>query len=106
MRTVWRTVRIEILKESALIFKFPVVQGDDIAILDAHGLQLLPQFLRRMNSEKRLNSDTTKQKLRDAITKELYGENSTFVKELIKGFSASFRKYLQEIAQAAEIPIE
>ncbi len=66
----------------------------------------LPQLLRRMNSEKRLNSDTTKQKLRDAITKELYGENSTFVKELIKGFSTSFRKYLQEIAQAAEIPIE
>ena len=66
----------------------------------------LPTMIRRMNSEKRLNSEATRQKLRDAITKELYGENSSFVKELMRGFASSFRKYLQGIAQAAEIPIE
>ncbi len=66
----------------------------------------LPMMLRRMNSEKRLNSPATRLKLREAITKELYSDNGVFIQQITKGFSASFRKYLQGIAQAAEIPIE
>ena len=66
----------------------------------------LPMMLRRMNSEKRLRSDATRQKLREAISKELYSDEGMFIKQITKGFSTSFRRYLQGIAQAAEIPIE
>lgn len=66
----------------------------------------LPMMVRRMNSEKRLGSEATRQKLREAINKELYGDSGAFVGQITKGFSVSFRKHLQSIAQAAEIPIE
>ena len=51
-------------------------------------------------------SDATRQKLREAISKELYSDEGMFIKQITKGFSTSFRRYLQGIAQAAEIPIE
>ncbi len=66
----------------------------------------IPLLMRRLNSEKQLSSDATRQKLREAITRELTGDNSTFLHQVTEGFSASFRKYVQGIAQAAEIPIE
>jgi gas vesicle protein len=66
----------------------------------------LPMRLRILNSEKRLASETTRQKLREAINKELYSDSGAFVTQVTKGFSTSFRKHLQSIAQAAEIPIE
>ncbi|MBE5802508.1 MAG: hypothetical protein E7319_09515 [Clostridiales bacterium] len=72
------------------------------ALMDAN----LPLILRRMNSEKRLNSDATRQKLRQTLTKELTGKDSVFRQQVTEGFSKSFRSYLLSIAQAAEIPIE
>lgn len=66
----------------------------------------IPLLIRRITSEKKLSGDATRQKLREALTKELCGKDSAFVKQITEGFSASFRKYLKAIAQAAEIPIE
>ncbi len=66
----------------------------------------LPMMVRRMNSEKRLSSEATRQKLREAINKELYGDSGAFVNQITKGFAGAFRKHLKSIAQAAEIPIE
>lgn len=66
----------------------------------------LPLLMRRMGNEKKLSGDTTRQKLRDAITKELTKPDGTFMQQITSGFSASFRKHLKSIAQAAEIPIE
>ena len=66
----------------------------------------LPPMMRRMSSEKKLSGDATRQKLREAITKELSKEDGKFLKQITDGFSSSFRKYLKGIAQAAEIPIE
>lgn len=66
----------------------------------------VPLLMRRLNSEKQLSSDTTRQKLREAIDRELNSGNSSFLQQVTEGFSASFRKYVRGIAQAAEIPIE
>lgn len=66
----------------------------------------IPLLVRKMTSEKKLSGDATRQKLREALTKELCGKDSSFIKQITEGFSASFRKYLKAIAQAAEIPIE
>ncbi len=66
----------------------------------------LPMLTRRMTSEKKLSGDATRQKLRESLTKELSDENGQFIQQVTSGFSISFRKYLKEIAQAAEIPIE
>ena len=66
----------------------------------------LPLLMRRMGNEKKLSGEATRQKLREAITKELFQEDGKFMQQITSGFSYSFRKYLKEIAQAAEIPIE
>lgn len=66
----------------------------------------VPLLIRRLNSEKQLSGDTTRQKLREAIDRELNSGNSSFLQQVTEGFSASFRKYVRGIAQAAEIPIE
>ena len=66
----------------------------------------VPLLMRRLGSEKQLSSDTTRQKLREAIDRELNSGNSSFLQQVTEGFSASFRKYVRGIAQAAEIPIE
>ena len=66
----------------------------------------LPLMMRRMGSEKKLSGEATRQKLREAITKELTRGDGKFMQQVTGGFSASFRKYLKGIAQAAEIPIE
>lgn len=66
----------------------------------------LPIMMRRMNSEKRLASDSTRQKLRDAIYKEINSHNGLFQHQVSEEFTKTFRAYLRSIAQAAEIPIE
>jgi hypothetical protein len=66
----------------------------------------VPLLMRRLGSEKQLSGDTTRQKLREAIDRELNSGNSAFLRQVTEGFSASFRKYVRGIAQAAEIPIE
>lgn len=66
----------------------------------------IPLILRKIHSEKKLGGDATRQKLREALTKELSGKNSPFIQQITDGFSASFQKHLNAIAQAAEIPIE
>ena len=66
----------------------------------------IPPLVRKMTSEKKLSGDATRQKLREALTKELCRQGSAFIKQVTDGFSASFQKYLKAIAQAAEIPIE
>ncbi len=66
----------------------------------------IPVLLRRVNIEKRLRADSTRQKLREALLSSLAGENSAFQKQVAEGFSKSFRGYVYSIAQAAEIPIE
>ncbi|MCI5957658.1 MAG: Hsp70 family protein [Clostridiales bacterium] len=66
----------------------------------------IPPLLRRVNIEKRLRADSTRQKLRESMLNSLAGENSAFQKQVSEGFSKSFRGYVYSIAQAAEIPIE
>lgn len=66
----------------------------------------LPRPLRLISVEKRLQSEKTKAALREAVQREIGGEDSAFCKEVVEGFTGSFQKYLRQIAQAAEIPIE
>ena len=76
------------------------------AISDAMMKMKIPPLLRRVNFEKKLNGESVRKKLRDALKKELCGEGSAFQAQVTDGFTRSFRAYLRQIAQAAEIPIE
>ena len=66
----------------------------------------IPLLLRRVNIEKRLRADSTRRKLRESLLGSLAEDNSDFQKQVVEGFSKSFRGYVYSIAQAAEIPIE
>ena len=66
----------------------------------------IPLLLRSKALEKRLASDSTRKKIRDALDKELGDENGQFQQQVVSGFSRSFKSYVTAIAQAAEIPIE
>ena len=66
----------------------------------------LPRPLRLMNVEKRLRGESTQRGLREALMKEIGGEDSEFAKQVVEGFTASFQRYLRSVAQAAEIPIQ
>lgn len=66
----------------------------------------LPMPLRWMNVEKRLRSEGTRTKLKEALFKGISSQGSDFGKGVVKGFTGSFQKYLRQVAQAAEIPIE
>ncbi len=66
----------------------------------------LPRVFRLINVERQLTSDATKRRLRDALQKELSGPDSAFTRQLSRGFTDSFQRYLRGIAQAAEIPIQ
>lgn len=66
----------------------------------------LPKALRWMNVEKRLQGDGVRKSLADALTKEIAGRNSEFGNQVVQGFTQSFQKYLRQVAQAAEIPIQ
>lgn len=66
----------------------------------------LPRPLRWMDVGKRLRSETTKRGLTDALSKEIGAKDSEFSKQVVKGFTDSFQKYLRQVAQAAEIPIQ
>lgn len=66
----------------------------------------VPLLLRRVNIEKRLNSDVTRRELKNAFLKSFSSENSSFQEQVIDGFSKAFRGYVYSISQAAEIPIE
>lgn len=76
------------------------------ALTDAVMKANLPLFLRKADMEKRLQSDGTRKKLRDALEKELSAPDSAFQQQVVTGFAKSFKSYLNGIAQAAEIPIE
>ncbi len=65
-----------------------------------------PRAMRMINVEKRLRSDATRKKLRDALTRELSPKDGQFAKSIVTGFSSAFQRYLYQIAQAAEIPIQ
>ncbi len=66
----------------------------------------LPAVFRWMNVEKRLQGDGVKRSLRDALNKEVAGKNSEFGNQVVRGFAQAFQKYLRQVAQAAEIPIQ
>ncbi len=66
----------------------------------------LPRPLRWMNVEKRLKSESVKRSLKEALHQEIGGKDSEFAKQVVKGFTESFQKYLRQVAQAAEIPIQ
>ena len=65
-----------------------------------------PAPLRWINLEKQLKSENTKKSLREAVLKEIGGENSAFSKQIVKGFTDAFQQYLFRMTQAAEIPIQ
>lgn len=66
----------------------------------------IPLLLRNLPIEKKLTSDKTRHELRHRILDALAGGNSDFHRQVVDGFSKSFRSYIYAIAQAAEIPIE
>ena len=66
----------------------------------------LPRPLRLMNVEKRLRSETTRRTLKDELLKEIGSKDSTFSRQVVRGFTDAFQKYLYQVAQAAEIPIQ
>ncbi len=66
----------------------------------------IPMLLRRVNIQKRLGSESTRRQLRDELLRTLSAADSPFGKQVVEGFSKSFRGYVFSIAQAAEIPIE
>lgn len=65
----------------------------------------LPKPFRFMNVDKKLRSEAVKNQLKQALTKELTKPGGDFDKQVVEGFTSSFKKYLYRIAQAAEIPI-
>ena len=93
-------------------FIFGLAAGALISILGADVISKgitkanIPLLLRSKSIEKRLSSEQTRKKIRDALNKELGNENSQFQTQVVTGFTRSFRSYLSTIAQAAEIPIE
>ncbi len=66
----------------------------------------LPRAMRWMNVEKKLRGEGVRRSLRDALTKEIGAKDSEFGKKVVAGFTESFQKYLRQVAQAAEIPIQ
>ncbi len=66
----------------------------------------LPRALRRMDVEKRLNSESTRKTLRDALVRELSKKDGEFQKQVVSRFTDAFQKYLFQTAQEAEIPIQ
>lgn len=65
----------------------------------------VPLLLRHGLLEKRLTGDAVRARIRDALRRELQGENGPFQTQLVEGFSKAFRAYVYSVAQAAEIPI-
>ena len=65
----------------------------------------VPLVLRRVNLEKRLRSESVRRELRDKLTASLSDPAGPFSRQVVEGFSRSFRGYVYAIAQAAEIPI-
>ena len=65
----------------------------------------VPLVLRRVNLEKRLRSESVRRELRDKLTASLSDPAGPFSRQVVEGFSRSFRGYVYSIAQAAEIPI-
>lgn len=65
-----------------------------------------PRIFRWINVEKKLRSQTTKDKLREAIQKELGGDDNEFSLRVTNEFTGAFQKYLRQVTQAAEIPIQ
>ena len=72
------------------------------ALLNAH----FPRMFRLINVEKRLRSESTRRTLRDALTKELAKADGDFATGVVSSFTGTFQRYLFQIAQAAEIPIQ
>lgn len=66
----------------------------------------LPTPMRWMNVEKRLRGQSVQNKLRDALMQEIGAADGAFGKNVVHGFTDAFTKYLHQIAQAAEIPIQ
>lgn len=65
----------------------------------------VPLLLRHGLLEKRLTGDAVRARIREALRRELQGENGPFQTQLVEGFSKAFRAYVYGVAQAAEIPI-
>lgn len=65
----------------------------------------VPLLLRHGLLEKRLMGDAVRARIREALRRELQGENGPFQTQLVEGFSKAFRAYVYSVAQAAEIPI-
>lgn len=76
------------------------------AISDAIMNMKLPRTFRWLNVEKRLQSESTRRSLRDSLRKELAKPDGEFTRKTVTGFTDAFLRYLQQIAQAAEIPIQ
>ena len=66
----------------------------------------IPLFMRLIPLSNKLNSEKVRRELSHQITDNLTREDSDFQRQIVEGFSKSFRGYLHSIAQAAEIPIE
>ena len=65
-----------------------------------------PAPLRWLNLEKQLRSEGTKKSLREAVIKEIRSEDSAFSRQIVARFTDAFQKYLYQMTQAAEIPIQ
>ena len=65
-----------------------------------------PVPFRWLNLEKQLRSESAKKGLREAVMREIGNENSAFSKQIVAGFTDAFQKYLYQMTQAAEIPIQ
>lgn len=76
------------------------------AVTDAVLSVQLPRLFRLINVEKRLRSDATRKSLREVLAKELQTKNAAFSAGIVRGFTGAFQRYLYQIAQAAEIPIQ
>ena len=76
------------------------------AITDALTKANLPRVFRRINVQKRLQSESTRKTLRDALSRELNKSDDVFSHQVVTGFTKAFQRYLYQIAQAAEIPIQ
>lgn len=65
----------------------------------------LPLLMRNLPIEKRLRSSQTHRDLKKRLLAAMSPEDSPFRKQLVDEFAKAFKKYVQAVAQAAEIPI-
>ncbi|NLI21114.1 MAG: Hsp70 family protein [Clostridiales bacterium] len=65
----------------------------------------LPLVLRRVNTEKTLQSEKFLRALRQSFLRELNRSEGPFSQKIVSGFVQAFQQYLFRTAQSAEVPI-